>query len=414
MNRRVMVLVACFLVVGAVPHSARAQSSSTPLSEILPTLYFDSVFDSIDAFGPLADRVSLENQLAAAFQINDLLGQQLSSFPLGSSAGGFTWTFDPAMGTYNRASNTFGPTFAERALTIGRNKFNFGLNFQRVTFDQIEGKSLRGEEIKVYTGVNNVFFEDGLDLKVTTNTLGIFATYGVTDRIDVGVAIPIVSVDMEARLTSRVGTSSGGVLPTATPFVYEDSGSASGVGDVVVRAKYNFWKMTGGGLAAGLDLRLPTGDELDLLGVAGTQAKMYVAASTAYNRLSPHVNFGFTVSGASKAANDDNTAVFPPPDEINFAGGTDFALSTRATISADVIGRTMRDIGRLEEVVTEFGPNFREFGFRSGNLNMLLGAVGAKFNPWPNLLLSGNVLFPLNDSGLTDKLTWVLGFDYSF
>jgi hypothetical protein len=45
---------------------------------------------------------------------------------------------------------------------------------------------------------------------------------------------------------------------------------------------------------------------------------------------------------------------------------------------------------------------------------MLLGAVGAKFNPWPNLLVSGNVLFPLNDSGLTDKLTWVLGFDYSF
>jgi hypothetical protein len=35
-------------------------------------------------------------------------------------------------------------------------------------------------------------------------------------------------------------------------------------------------------------------------------------------------------------------------------------------------------------------------------------------NPAANLLLSGNVLFPLTKHGLTDQLTWMIGFDYSF
>jgi hypothetical protein len=410
-----------FLSIGSANAAAQQPVTTTVtaehLSELLPSLYIESLIDSIDAFrevfGP-GDLISLRNQLDSAYQINDLLGQQLSSFPLGSSAGGFTWTFDATSGTYNRASNTFGPTFTERALTIGRNRFNLGVNFQRATFDQIEGKDLDGGDIKIYTGLRGVFFEDSLDLKVSTNTLGLFANYGVTDRLDVGVAIPIVQVDMEARLTSRVGTSSGGVLPTATPFIYEGADDASGIGDIVVRGKYNFWRMRGGGLAAGVDLRLPTGDELDLLGIAGSQGKFYLAASGAYSRLSPHFNFGFTISGDSEAARDPETFVFAPPDEIGWAGGMDFAASSALTISGDIIGRTMRDIGRLEDVPTEFGTNYREFAFVEGNLNMLLGAVGAKYNPFPNALFSANVLFPLNKSGLTDYLTWVIGFDYSF
>jgi hypothetical protein len=403
----------------AAPTVARAQTTSSNLSEILTNLYLDSLDISVSAIdgvlGPgSVDPMSLEGQLDPAFQIVDLLGQQLSSFPLGSSAGGFTWTFDPSMGTYSRASNTFGPTFTERALTVGRNRFNFGVNFQRATFDQLEGKNLDGEDIKFYVGesVFNIFVEDSLDLKVSTNTLGLFANYGVTQRLDIGVAIPIVHVDLQARLVKRVGSSTTGVLPDTVTL--EESGSASGIGDIVVRGKYNFWQMPGGGLAGGVDLRLPTGDELDLLGIAGTQAKFYVAASGAYNRLSPHVNFGVTVSGESAAARDETTSVFPPPNEINFAGGTDFAATSSLTISADLIGRTMRDIGRLEEVATTFGANFRQFAFRPGNLSVLLGAVGAKYNPFPNTLFSANVLFPLNDNGLTDKLTWVVGFDYSF
>jgi hypothetical protein len=379
-------------------------------------LYIDAVLGNLIIFERAIPGssvlIDIDRQLQPAYQINDLLGNQLSSFPLGSSAGGFTWTFDQAMGTFNRASNSFGPTFAERALTVGRRRFNFGVNYQRATFDQIEGKKLSDDEIQIYTGLFGVFIVDALDLKVTTDTIGLFANYGVTDRLDIGLAVPIVRVDMKATLSSRVGTSTGGAGQVF--FTDARSGTASGIGDVVARAKYSFLRRAGGGLAAGMDIRLPTGDELDLLGLPGTQAKFYLAASTAFNKLSPHVNFGYSVAGESDAAADPESWVFAPPDEVSYTGGVDYAVTPRTTLAFDLVGRTLRDIGRFDEVATEFGTSYREFSLRDGNLHLLLGAAGVKFNPWSNMLLSANFLFPLSDRGLTDNLTWVIGFDYSF
>jgi hypothetical protein len=43
-----------------------------------------------------------------------------------------------------------------------------------------------------------------------------------------------------------------------------------------------------------------------------------------------------------------------------------------------------------------------------------LTSFGVKYNAWGNMLISASVLIPLTDSGLRDKLTPVIGFDYSF
>ena len=158
----------------------------------------------------LVDRVN------TASQIIKLAGNQLSSFPLASASGGFTWTLDTASGAFTRASNSFGPIFAERPLTIGRKRLNVGANFQHVTFDHLESRSLRGGEIVGYLSVplpgdDHIFFADSLDLKVTTDTLNAFATYGVTDRLDIGVAVPINRVDVRATLSSRIGFTSSGI-----------------------------------------------------------------------------------------------------------------------------------------------------------------------------------------------------------
>lgn len=48
------------------------------------------------------------------------------------------------------------------------------------------------------------------------------------------------------------------------------------------------------------------------------------------------------------------------------------------------------------------------------DLQLPLASLGVKYNLWGNLLVSGNVLFPLTDNGLRDRLTPVIGFDYSF
>jgi hypothetical protein len=406
-----------------------AAQSEAPkkLSELLPQLvldtYFDEFFALVDVFSldltPSMILDSINDRAATPIQIISLAGNQLSSFPLGSASGGFTWTFDTASAAVTRSSDSFGPIFAERPLTIGRRRLNVGTNYQRVTFDRLEGRRLRGGEIVSYFGVNfddiGFFFADALDVTVTTDTLNAFATYGLTDRLDIGIAVPFNRVDLRATLTSRVGSTVTGVADDLPPFVTSRSGTASGLGDMVIRAKYNILKGESVAIAESVDVRLPTGDELDLLGIAGPQVKLMFIASSAWGRFSPHGNFAYTISGTSKAADDPDTFVVVPPEEINYAGGADLALSLRATVAADVLGRVLRRAGTLTWAPSDFGAEFREFQLNPDkDQHLLFGSVGVKVNPFANLLLTTNVLFPLAKRGLTDNLTWMVGFDYSF
>jgi hypothetical protein len=56
----------------------------------------------------------------------------------------------------------------------------------------------------------------------------------------------------------------------------------------------------------------------------------------------------------------------------------------------------------------------RELQFQSGNLDLFLGAAGLRFNPWRTLLVSLNLLFPLSEAGLRDRVTPVIGIDFAF
>ena len=57
---------------------------------------------------------------------------------------------------------------------------------------------------------------------------------------------------------------------------------------------------------------------------------------------------------------------------------------------------------------------FEEFARRPGDLNLVVGAIGARFNPRGNFLISAQLLLPITKSGLRDKVTPVIGIDYSF
>src|SRR6476660_1627197 len=58
-----------------------------------------------------------------------LASLEVSTAPIGTSTGGFTYTFDSRLGTFNRSSESFGPLFAERSLTIGRGKLSTEFNW---------------------------------------------------------------------------------------------------------------------------------------------------------------------------------------------------------------------------------------------------------------------------------------------
>lgn len=432
MRRFLFVLVLIFAMPVVSPTRVAAQDRNEPLSELLPNLYAEVISAEIRAFASqlpvlgidvdvvdLIDR-AVERYLDDTTPIITLAGNQLSSFPLASASGGFSWTLDTASGVFTRTSNSFGPIFAERPMTIGRGRLNVGATFQHVSFDQLEDRKLQGGEIVSYLSVplpnaEHVFFANELDLKVTADTVNMFATFGVTDRFDVGVAVPINRVDARATLSVLGGNTRDGVSQDES-IPFSASGRESGIGDVVIRQKFNIFRSDDWGVAQSIDVRLPTGDELNLLGVGGPQFKLTFIGSSTVGKLSPHLNLAYTISGSTEDAENPMTFIIEPPEEFNYAAGADMALSLRATVAADVVGRVMRGVGTLAWAPSDFGgAAYSQFDFDpEGNLHLMLGSVGLKVNPFGNMLLTTNVLFPLKKTGLTDKLTWMAGVDYSF
>ncbi len=382
-------------------------------------------------------------QFVALQQFNSELANQLSSFPLASSAGGFTYNFDPALGVFKRASDSFGPIYAERAETIGKGKLNAGINYSHFTFDRIDALGLRdGDARLVFThqdvnrdGSNLLLYVEGdvitarLFVKVDTDITAFVLTYGLSDRFDVGVAVPIVRVGLDAQTDATVVRQATGNASPIHTFVngskaesFRQRGSASGVGDVVVRGKFGLMEGRAGALALAADVRVPTGEERDLLGTGSTQVKGYLVGSVHLGGFSPHVNAGYNWTSKARGGRE-------LPDEITYTGGFDWALSPRLTFAFDVLGRTFRGAQVVKVVDTTFQYNvnsnpatppevhtavFPRLISETRNTSTLLGSAGLKVNPFGNFLLTINGLFALDRNGLQDRFSPLVGFDYSF
>ena len=151
----------------------------------------------------------------AATNFNRAVVSQLSTFPLGSSAGGFTFIFDPASQAFTRSSDSFGPSYAERAMTMGQDTFNVGAMYQRATYDSVEGRDLNNGEIRFLvrdmpTPGDVVSAELAVDL--TTDILVLSMTYGLTDRLDVGTAVPFIRVGLDASVTPTLVQRADGAI----------------------------------------------------------------------------------------------------------------------------------------------------------------------------------------------------------
>jgi uncharacterized membrane protein YgcG len=469
-----------------LPQPTLAQTDARlPLSQILPDLIGNTIVlaprSTPEVPSHAAHFKPSPEQLQTPVQFNQQLVTLLSSLPFGSSSGGFTYNYDPSVGTFSRSSESFGPLFAERALTIGRERGSLGVSYQRSTYDTFEGKNLKQREIKFYiqhtdccgkvqngvqVGDNSLLnpafegdlIEAALSLNLTTDLVVFSGTYGLTDRLDLGVAVPLVAVDVNASIRARIQRLATAANPDLHVFegdnpderTFSETGHAAGLGDIMVRAKYNFLRRRGGGLAAAIDLRTPTGDESNLLGSGALQTKVYGIASVAFGKFSPHLNAGYmrstrgALSDVSGGLSDASLK-----NEWSYTAGFDVAVSPRLTLVADVLGRSIVDQGRLREAdrvfdFVEAGPGGTggtggggggsgsggsgggtttrpvqhatrsEFRLEPGNLNLAVGSTGVRFNPFRKMLVSANLLFGLTQAGLRDRVTPVISVDWGF
>jgi hypothetical protein len=441
MMRRVIVLTVCAVAM-AVPAGAQDPYNLSAPVRSLATLFTD-IYGSrgliVDSLATLPGEQPHSAHFNSAFQFDfsqfgTAVVSQLVSVPLPSPASGFTYHFDASLGVFQRTTQSFGPILSERAETIGAGRASFGFTYQRFTFDSVEGLDLR--RVPAVFTHDNAFLRGGReDVVTTTNRIEAsvaqatsFVTLGVTDRLDVSVAVPIVTADLRVisdASIQRLGTtnelthffrqSNGDVGVTRT---FTADGRASGLGDLTVRLKGSVRRGASSGLALGLDVRLPTGEEMNLLGSGTPGVHPFAAWSATLQKFSPHLNAGYQWNGSSVLAGSSTTGETADfPDQVTYTAGADVSVNTRLTLAFDVLGRYIIDSNRL--IAQDFQALddrsvFPNVIFARDSFNTLSGALGLKANLVGRMLLDLNLLFKLDENGLRDKVTPLVGLEYAF
>ncbi len=438
------ILAYSIAVAAAQPAAAQSvvQSNSPTLAELLKNIYGPNGL-IVDSEAVLPDGSTHSAHFNGAFQseferFNIALVRQLVALPVPSPASGFTYKFDPSTGTFTRTTSSFGPILTDRAETIGRGKFAFGYALQQFDFQAFDGLPL-SHIPAVFTHDDANLGGGRADVITTQNSIATsvmqsttFLTYGVTDRLDVSLAVPLVrtSVDVLSDATiRRVGTASNPAVhffrdPDAPATLgnerrFAASGSAQGVGDIIVRAKGTVLRARGAGIALGLEARLPTGQEQNLLGSGSLGPRLFEATSFQLGPVAPHFGVGYQWNGATVLAGDIATNQKGDlPNEFSYNVGADASVNQRLTVVFDVLGRYSTNSPQLRSTTfTTQGASptlYPDITFNLGTLNVVNGAVGIKVNVVSALLITFNTQFRLNDAGLRTKLTPLIGVEYGF
>jgi hypothetical protein len=431
--------LSCFVSVA----SASAQTHTQSLATLFEDVYGPNglVLNSDDV---QLDGSTHAAHFNSAFQsdfrlVNIALTSQLAGIPLPSPASGFTYKFDSGTGTFTRSTSSFGPILADRAETIGRGRIAFGFTSQFFSFDHLDGVPL--------TDIPAVFRHDNFeagggraDVVSTANTIQAsvnqFAgalTYGITDRVDVSLAVPLVSTHLSLLSNAqiyRLGTGTnvavhyfrddlaiGGYGSTHQYFI---EGSESGIGDLFVRGKATLMREGTRALATGVDVRLPTGDEQNLLGAGAAGVRPFAAFSASYRAFSPHVNVAYQWNGKSVLAGDVHENVKAQlPDLFTYAVGGDLSLNNRFSIIFDVLGQRVLNSPRLSTYTLNAtgvagSASLPDIRFSTDSYWAADGAVGFKANVAAKVLVEFNLRFNLVDNGLTDRIAPLLGVEWAF
>ena len=409
--------------------------------------------------------------------LNSAIARESAVLPLASPSSGITFAWDSAAKVFVGSTDGYGPILGERAETIGKYKVFLGFSYQYFSFSELDGVSLKtlpsvyfqqdttgavaGDETRTCS-VNGdsqtqcafirdvVKTDNRVNLKI--NQFTTFVTFGLTNRIDLSMAIPINSVSMSiisnATIVNNMDSSGtvfahtfpfrtgcGTFVPPAEPCAtqsFSSSSGASGIGDITLRVKGTAWKGERAGLALGVDVRVPTGDSLNFLGTGAVGARPFIVWSYR-SRISPHVTVGYEVNGTSNTAGNILTGTSEKlPSEFTYTGGADVWITKRLTAAFDLIGQEVFEanrisLGKVPEPAACIDPSGQcaTGNFAPPNIdpailpttqsfNSTYASLGAKFRPFSNLLVTGNVLLKLNNGGLGATAVPLVGVSYTF
>ncbi len=358
--------------------------------------------------------------------LSGAIAANVGSVPSTASAGGITYKF--VGGLPVKTSESVGPIFAERAQTLGRGVVFLGMRASKsalrtlrgVPIDRLVLNFTHQDVAPAGLGdpvLENDVLEVNLALGVGIDVTSFFLTYGVSDRVDVGLVVPLVHASLQARADAQIhpfgstavhfftGTAQNpGLQSTSATF-----GSATEVGDVALRGKVSLASGERFGLGLMGDVRLPTGNEDNFTGAGAASARALLLASARFGDFSPHLNLGYALRGG---ANRNNVVLL--------TAGFDQPVNNWATLATEVVSEWQP--GGNETVLPgtvsfafPFVRTMEPTNIPNSRDHRVLGSFGAKFRTSDNgPILLANMLVPIRRGGLQPTGMWTVGLDLGF
>jgi hypothetical protein len=389
-----LIRVLSALVAAAIACPAIASAQNQSATDIVGFLMLNQAVETADF---ARDRAAAD---AARQTIVNALLVNLASVPLSTSSGGFVYNFNEQLGTAERAADTFGPFFVERALSAGKGHPSFGVTAATSSFDELDGKRLRDGTLLT---IANQFRDEAvpfdterLTLRMRSSSMTLFGSVPVTDRLEVSAAMPLLRLELEG---ARINVYRGASLAQAS-----GSASASGAGDLALRGKYLLFSDQGIGVAAAAELRLPTGDRENLLGAGRAGYRISGLASYEPSRFAVHANVGAAGGGIS--------------NEITAAAAALAAVGARVTLSGEVLVRRISELRDLDLASaphpTIAGVDTYRLVAGEGNNTTVQIVTGLKWNVASTIVLGTHVRWSATNSGLTAAFSPTVAFEYAF
>jgi hypothetical protein len=285
------------------------------------------LFDQVLQFeGVLEQSPRFRRQLEAIIVSFQQTAVRTADFVATATTPGFAYTFDPEKGAFTRAEVARGPIYVEPAETIPRGAFGVGVAYQYSNFTELNGESLEDalDQLQAVRGT------DFLDIRTRTVTfrsqlLSLSGTYGISDRWNVNLLLPIFVTTLKLSGTSAL------LVPGAGSFVnqFSENDTKPGVGDILLRTKYRLPDWLGFQLASEFTLRLPSGNPDNFQGLGDVTLTPLLVVQRAFG---PHVvqaNLGVEVDAGSVSQS-----------RARYAIGATFRVLQQVTFQAHVVGNS--------------------------------------------------------------------------
>ena len=344
-------------------------------------------------------QVSLDSFLEIE-NLNSELNSEKGSFPVSSTGGGFTFQYDSELEVFTRTTDSLGPIFAERATTLGKKKINFGFSYSYIDYSKLQGNDLHDLKSIVFLDEKkkdeNLLHLD-FDVSIKSNLFSFYGTYGITDRWDISVLVPILQVQLDVDSTGKIlnrrpkkgrgGKTLFYSFDSGETIGDSVSGASTGIGDIFLRSKYNLFTSEWIDFTSALDVKLQTGNENELLGTGRTSIKPFLIFSKSVSRFTPHLNLGYEFNSGSEGQ-----------DRIVYTTGADYGFgkgNNHFSIASDIIGRHKIENAAVGNNIIDFSTGFK-WSHRSG------------------MLVFVNVQIPLNEDGLRADWIPTAGYELNF